>query len=556
MMKKNHVNVSILLLITFLMLSACGKSKDEQRTTSNASNLTQLGEFPIVNEKETISILVGRPASVEDLETNSFTKWYEDKTNVNIEWTQVPEVDVKEKVNILLASGEFPDVLMNAKIGKDQLTLYGEQGVFLPLNQYIEDNSVHLKKLFEDNPEIQKIATALDGNLYSIPKPSQVYHATAPVKMWIYKPWLEKLKIDMPSTTEEFYNVLRAFKKDDPNGNGEADEIPLAGSTKGWFTDVRAFIMNSFTYHPSLERDEKYIALENDKVYLVAEKEGWREGLRYLRRLYQEGLITSESFVQDQKQLRQLGENPEVPILGAVPGGAHSLFTESYGKSGRYYEYVTVPPLKGPTGLQQATTCNETEVVHHMVITNKCKNPELVVRWADWFYSFEGSIQGHRGLEGIGIEWANENEKSYTGEKAVYKEIRALGIQNDRWYAVAPGFHSSRIRESSIEIVPDGNPAHGAEYILWYETKTNYEPYKIKKENVLPDLFYSPEITTELAHIKLNISEYIDTSAIKFIVGDLDLEQDWDDYLKNLNDLNVKRYIELIQQTYDKNMNK
>jgi len=68
------------------------------------------------------------------------------------------------------------------------------------------------------------------------------------VKMWLYKPWVDKLGLEWPETTEDFYNVLKAFKEQDPNGNGKADEVPLLGATTSWRTDPFGFLMNSFVY--------------------------------------------------------------------------------------------------------------------------------------------------------------------------------------------------------------------------------------------------------------------------------------------------------------------
>ncbi len=74
------------------------------------------------------------------------------------------------------------------------------------------------------------LITAPDGNIYALPQVNECYHCMYQQRMWIYKPWLDKLGLKMPTTTDEFYEVLKAFKTKDPNGNGKADEIPLSGS--------------------------------------------------------------------------------------------------------------------------------------------------------------------------------------------------------------------------------------------------------------------------------------------------------------------------------------
>lgn len=85
--------------------------------------------------------------------------------------------------------------------------------------------------------------TAPDGNIYALPSINDCYHCSMAQKMWIYKPWLDKLGLDVPTTTDELYTVLKAFKDKDPNGNGKADEVPLTGAPRGsgWYSSIDAF---------------------------------------------------------------------------------------------------------------------------------------------------------------------------------------------------------------------------------------------------------------------------------------------------------------------------
>nr|WP_256719746.1 extracellular solute-binding protein [Paenibacillus glucanolyticus] len=102
-------------------------------------------------------------------------------------------------------------MITGLNISPAQQMIYSTQGAFLPLNELIEKQGTNTKKMFQDNPEIQSTITAVDGN---------IYHCSMSKKMWIYEPWLKKLNLDMPETTDELYEVLKAFKKNDPNGNG------------------------------------------------------------------------------------------------------------------------------------------------------------------------------------------------------------------------------------------------------------------------------------------------------------------------------------------------
>src|SRR5690554_4867848 len=124
-MKKSIMMMLCVFLVSTLVLAACssnnnsdsspnhaGTSNDNQSNTENdnggqaeASNITPAGTFPIVKEPVTLKVMVINHGTVEDFVTNEFTKMLEEKTNVHIEWEEVPAAQSVEKLNITLASG-------------------------------------------------------------------------------------------------------------------------------------------------------------------------------------------------------------------------------------------------------------------------------------------------------------------------------------------------------------------------------------------------------------------------------------------------------------------
>ncbi len=89
--------------------------------------------------------------------------------------------------------------------------------------------------------------------MYSMPDINDCYHCSLSHKAWIYQPWLDKLGLKIPTTTDELEQVLLAFKDKDPNGNGKADEIPWsAAPTASWHAALDQFVMNAFVYNSSL----------------------------------------------------------------------------------------------------------------------------------------------------------------------------------------------------------------------------------------------------------------------------------------------------------------
>lgn len=509
--------------------------------------LSEPGTYPLVQEKTTLKVMVRGNPLVENFETNDFTKWYEEKTNVHIEWEVVPEQSIQEKLNLVLASEDYPDVIMGLNISPAQQMIYGSQGAFLPLNDLIEKQGTNTKKMFRDNPKIQSAITALDGNIYALPEVNECYHCSMSQKMWIYEPWLKKLKLKMPETTDELYEVLKAFKEQDPNGNGMQDEIPLSISPKSWSSSIDAFLLNSFIYNPVYGSSYKHIFIKDDKLDVAFNKPEWREGLRYMNKLYAEGLLAPESFTQDDNQLIQIGENPDTVLLGASTGGHQGIFTQLLGESGRWLEYKTVPPLKGPNGVRYAALDSTGMNPGAFVITKKAKHPELALRWADGLYEREHTLRSVYGRPDQEWREAKDGEVGINGEPAVWSELKSYGtVQNIAWIQTGPSLRTNDFRLSAVAKGDDD-----LEVVLYNETKNKYEPHKPTDVSTVPPLFLTNEQASEVADLSKTINDYVDEMMARFVIGDADLDKDWDGYVQQLEAMNVARYLDIYQEAYD-----
>lgn len=545
-MQKKFKTVLLFVICAVLVISGCSSNKDDP-SKGNASEgdknvVTAAGEFPITEEPTTIRIMVNARPGVENYKTNAFTKYLEEKTNVKIEWDIVPSTAAAEKLNLTFGGGNLPDVIMGFGVTNAQQMIFGSQGIIIPLNELIEKYGVETKRMFQENLQIEEAVTAPDGNIYALPMPNDCYHCSMIQKMWVYKPWLDKLGMQPPTTIDEFYDMLKAFKTQDPNGNGLADEIPMAGSPKGWETRVDRFLMNAFTYNPS-----GYVYLNNGKPDVSFNKPEWKEGVEFLNKLYNEGLLDPQSLTQDESQLIQLGENPKAPLLGVIPAGFMGSFSEIGGPSGRFKEYVTLAPLKGPKGLQITPLAPYEANSGHYVITKAAKNPEVAFRLADALYNKEMTLRSLEGELGVHWDWADEGEIGINGEPAIWKRLMPFpNIQNDSWEQTAPTYRPAELRLGQVN-----DPDNPLESILYNETKNNYEPYKASQDMVMPRLFFTSEQSSELSDLQKTITDYVSESLSRFITGDANIETEWDNYLKNLESMNLSRFLEIYQEAYD-----
>jgi len=550
---------SIVLVLALSLFISCGKKSDGTVKVK----YTAKGTYPVVSAPVTVNIMVTQPPCVEDFNTNEFSKFMEEKTGVKVNWIMVPEQAATEKLALILAGGDLPDAFLGFPIGfKEEITYGAEEKLFMPLNKFYSDGTLpNLTKALEDFPGAMGFMTMTDGNIYSLPRLEVCYHCTNAAKMFVYKPFLDKLGLQVPETTEDLYNVLVAIRDKDPNGNGKKDEIPLAGSIIGWNDQAERFLLNSFIYcdldtntAAGAEGNTGYM-MNGKTVDTAVNKPAFREGLAYINRLYKEGLIYKGSFTQDSSQLTQLVESSAQPVVGFAAGGWRGQFSSLSGE--RFLHFQAIAPLKGPQGVREAVNFLSVPGTGALVLSAKTPYAEAILRYFDYMYSTEGTLKQKYGNEGDAWAWASDSDVGLDGKKAIWKQLKPW---NDKDPQNVTFIQGQTIAETSafrlgqaVDVSGDYYAPKNLEKVLYDETHNLYKPYaNVNKE--VPPLKYTAEETEKFATIKQELANYIRQSAVKFMVGTMDInsDKDWDAYLKNLDKLKLQDVLANMQTAYDR----
>ena len=195
--------------------------------------------------------------------------------------------------------------------------------------------------------------------------------------------FLEALDLEVPTTTEEFYQVLKAFQERDPNGNGVNDEIPLLGSSSA---ELMGYLMNAFIYtNPS----NNYYTLKDGVIGVSYTEDAFREGLRYMNRLCEEGLLSPLTFSQSFDQYKQtVTGDGETATVGCFVSFSTSLSINNYATSPLTPQYKAIAPLSGPEGVR-FTEYTPTIAQPQWHVTAYCENPELAFRVGDFLMNEE-----------------------------------------------------------------------------------------------------------------------------------------------------------------------
>ena len=229
-MKRKNLGTRLMAagLTCALLLTGCGGST----AAGQASGTAEGGEGAAGGEERpTITVAVQMNEKGEYSDNNYAIKYIEDNTGVNIEFVQLPsdKGDADTKLNLMLSSGDYPDVICYG-MNKQKMVKFAKEGIFVPINELIDQYGDNIKRLFEARPQYEQLSYAPDGNIYGFVTANECYHCQAYPKLWYNTEWLESLGLKEPETTEELKEVLLAVKNSDYNGNGKADEIPLSGS--------------------------------------------------------------------------------------------------------------------------------------------------------------------------------------------------------------------------------------------------------------------------------------------------------------------------------------
>lgn len=541
-----------------------GESKTEQSADAGSGDEEDAGSeggsaegpagfnatgMPIMNEPITLTAWIEGGADT-DWSQNVFLKEIEEKANIKLEIISTPSSDSLEKRNLMLAGDDYPDLLLTdwtAILTKSDIMQFAvKEGIFLPITEYVDKYGNNMKRIFDENPAYREGSTAPDGEIYGFARFSECYHCSAYPKIYLRQDWMDKLNLEMPTNTEELREVLRAFVNEDPNGNGEKDEIGLIGATT-WNTPVEFALMGmSFqTVKPDFWLS---LGADGESVEFSPSTDAYREGLRYIKSLYDEGLIDPTSFTQKEDIMAQTVRTEPHVVGMYVCDHAAMGYDNSDPVEAENYQILI--PVAGPDGFRrQGQNANEGTITgFEAVITDKCQYPEAAFRLIDeFFYDDDYNMMRFKGKEGLGWERAAEGAKNVFGGEARYVVLSVPEEdkeENDKYgFGVGPQADVASFR---LAMLPEVENVYLQEN---YEQRITLDTQKV--EEFIPEkrLEYNPfiplEMTDEYAEIQTNLNSFVRKTIVQFITGERDIENGWEEYLSELDSYRVDRYVEI-----------
>ena len=544
----------VVWFLIFAMVAAVfsGCTPGEKPAESSEQAETESGE-----EGDTVKKLkVGVPqnANVTDYDDNGFTKYIEESLGIDIEFVYFSSSasEYLKQITLMCTSKErLPDVLWGF-YGIDRYTVneFGEDGYFLDLSELLETKAPHYQEAYAKlDAEMQDAirtrgTSTVDGGFYGMPMVTVTpVIDTMQNILYINQTWLDKLGLKAPETPDELYRVLKAFKEQDPNGNGIADEIPMLSS------GIESYILNGF-----VEIEAYGFNVTDGKVWNPTSTDEYRQGLEFCRKLNAEGLLDDMCFtLTSQAEYTSLiTPADDVARVGIWQGHPQLATSQS---SRILDQYTALAPLKDATGRGGYLINSPNDMYFCSFITEDCKDIDTAMKFLDFFYVDETVTRMHHGVKDV--DWVYEDGVNDYGEPSKFRllDANAAFQGNSIWGTQG---HAIRTAENYLTSTSDGLAGRNAE-----ASRLLGESYQVMKagrypEDALHYLNYTVEEYEKRNRLATLYNQYVSESRALFITGQNDVNNDqvWAAYLAELKTLGEDTLIEVAESAYLRGLGK
>ena len=566
-------------LSLMLMLSACGSTQEQpgdqaaDKAVSADSDAKAQGQ-QTSDAPVKLSILTTRQTTAtNDVEDVWFFKFLSKKMNLDLELEQTLEPE--ERISLMFASDSVPDIVWGIGLSNSDVMLYGsEEGMLLDWTDLMtEELMPNLCKAREDYPDAFAASMTPDGKTYALPciTGSSYYANTGSfsctVRTYINKKWLDACGLEMPNTLDEYLNVLRTFKKEDPMGLG-ANNIPLIGNQN----KDKEFVWNSLGFiGTATQCYGTEFAIRNNEVVLPCYTEYAKEFVDFYHTLYTEGLISADYFTFDQTTARGLMASGYAGVIG-------DSTLNAIGDA--YADWYALPLITSDVNDKTIASIRPAYSTGMLYCSSRTEHPEVIAKIVDYLYSDEGALnyyfgpmRGTEDTDDVVTGWYldDDNELTYdlvqSGEYAATSEYayqfikptldvagrfdhygsqikKTAGVEDNTKYLTIDDQLTGKKVDSvaMVNYTDDNNDGH------WRLTQSDTMVDHLTEVR-LPAVYLSSDDNKRVADLSTVINDYVTKEIPKFIVGERSMDE-YDAYMEELKSLGIEEYIEIYKNAY------
>ncbi len=556
---KKRIVALLLAALLVLTLAACSGNNTSSTTTSSktessTAETSQTESTTETSQAETDDLGFGPDNPVEltaavsvsdiqgDFNEIQILKDYAEESGIHITFQNIPSSDRDTQLNLMLGSGELPDILYKMSVSSTDQAKYVAQDLFVALTDY-EELMPNLRSWFNEYPTAEQAVTQEDGKIYAAPYILAGDAIRCGTKLWYNTDVFDKLGItEQPTTTEEFYEYLKLCADLDYNENGEKDEIPLTASD---IDEIEYYLFGSFNL---MNRGSSHVNVfidEDDTLKFAFTSDNYKEELRYINKLYTEKLIDQDIFTIDYAQ----------EIAKCTTGRAlNYLFVNNSPVSNSPYEEFSLgatEPFEGPDGYKIFSNYSlPASTTGQFMITYKCaEKGETAVKaamtWMDHWYSEEGIIEYFLGIEGVTYEEDPDAPGGYSYTDAVLNDPDGRTFEQVLT-AYVPWAGGANPSVATNEFFKGGETWPVC--LTAVEGLRNYFPTEVWAPF---NRFWTADEADTMGKINTDMTTYREEWRSYFITGQKDIDADWDEYVSGYDGMKLSEYMELYQKGYE-----
>ncbi len=445
-------------------------------------------------------------------------------TNVTLHGT-VPQSNSEggQAFATMMASGNVDDIVTTSKSSFDK---YATSGAFVALDPLIDEYAPDIKKFLDDNPNLRKMITEGDGHIYFLPRFEQ---GDAAQGWYIRQDWLDKLGLEQPKTVDEFYEVLKAFRDRDPNGNGEQDEIPYFHRQKNLNALYNLMgICTGFSYN------EKTGHVEHGSY-----TEAYKNAVKTVAQWYKEGLIDREIFTR--------GNNAREELLGNNTGGiTHDWFTSTDGYNQKLegsvpgINFAAFPPPADVNGVQWEETSRAQSTLKGWGIASSNEHPIETIKYFNFWYTDAGYRLANYGVEGTHYDLVDG--------KPVFKQefLNTTKSMTEAWWSDGIALYIGYVQDFDAEK-------------QWMSpiTVDAFDMYVSNKyiREAFPLLSFTEDEQKVITAKWSAIETYMKEQEQKWIFGTDDVDATFDQYMAQCKQLGMDEVLAVYDAAYERYLN-
>jgi putative aldouronate transport system substrate-binding protein len=458
---------------------------------------------------------------------------------------------------VMSGGSELPDIII-VNPGDAMVFQWAREGAINPIKKYYDNPSLSPNirdALSKAGYDFKAEITSPDGEIYGIPQVYQLVGNEFSGKFWYYKPWVDRLGLKVPSTTDELRAFLQGIVKSNVSGSGRGDEIGMTGQFRGLHNSSPYGMWFHYMMNPFIYVGDQLINVEKGVVSAPYNTEAWRTGLKYIRSLFADGLLPLENLTQDQNQI--------ITLLNSDPVRVGSFFFSSgsaINSSAVAEQYLIGPPLRGANGTQYST-CRPSVANIRFMISANCKNPEAAFRVGDVMMREDLSISNRFGEQGLNWDYPEAvpgSETRFTrfledwpGRAIIYDDSSYWGgsaVQNSGWRQNGPLCLTYAILHGRLlpPAAVDGRQINNG------RAMTMYNMAAFAPNEVLGKLIYTQDEISVVSEIQSTLNSYVLEMTSNFLAGNRDIDATWNSYIAELNSIGLPRFLSIVQTVYNR----